>query len=143
MSATVLIRARFCDPDSTGRSACRASGVRRQEATRRPRAGARNSSAAVAPSGTTPRISSSASQAAMMAASPAASASAISPLECSDSMTLVSPGGVSSATSAAPSAARSTSRPAVRCAGIGSSRARASAVTSMGRRVCQARLTGA
>ncbi len=31
-----------------------------------------------------------------MAASPAASASAISPLECSDSMTLVSPAGVSS-----------------------------------------------
>ena len=78
-----------------------------------------------------------------MAARPAASASVISPLECSESMTLVSPGGVSSDTSAVPSAARSTSRPAVRCAGIGSSSERASAVTSMSRRVWQAWLTGA
>jgi hypothetical protein len=79
----------------------------------------------------------------MMAARPAASASVIRPLECSEPMTLVSVSGVSSETSAAPSAARSTRRPAVRCAGTASSRERASAVTSMSRRVRQARMTGA
>jgi hypothetical protein len=49
----------------------------------------------------------------MMAARPATSASVIRPLECSEPMTLVSAGWVSSATSAAPPAARSTSTPAV------------------------------
>ena len=142
-SATVLIRVRFSVPDSTGRSACRAASLSWQEAVSRPRAGARNSSAAAAPSGSTPRISSSASQAAMMAARPAASASVIRPLECSEPMTLVSVGWTASVTWAAPSAARRTSRPAAACAGTGSISVRASVVTSMDRRVWQARLTGA
>ena len=79
----------------------------------------------------------------MIAARPAASASVIRPLECSEPMTFVSLSGVRSATSAEPSAARSTSRPAVACAGTGSSSERASTVTSMRGSVWHAWLTGA
>jgi hypothetical protein len=57
--------------------------------------------------------------------------SATRPLECSEPMTFTRPSEVTRATSAAPSTARPTVIPAVRCAGTGSSSERASTVTSM------------
>jgi hypothetical protein len=131
MSVTVVMRARSAWPENTGPRARRASWSSWQEATSLPRAGARNSSEAAAPKGTMPWKSSSVSQAAMIAANPAASTRVIRPLECGEPMTLVMAGGVTNTTSEVPSMARRTWMSALRWAGIGSSSERASAVRSI------------